>query len=405
MLEPVADAGRGAGLDVGVEHEAHGGVADRVRRDLEAGVGEALDRAASRSGSGQNGSQALAVRVGLLEPGRAAVDHAVGEELHDAAAPQPPAHVAQRQLRLHLLVGRLRRHPQRDPQAHRQLVRALEVAQQVVGRRLAVHHVRAGEAERVEPLQLGHVAGAQLRPAQLRRGAQDEVLRAHLAQLAGRRSVLVADDLGVVREVARAVDLRQLERARRGERGVQVGEPHERGGAVDRGGDLGDRRRGVVVQPPGEQPAAVDGARGQRREHLLLRSCSGSDRRRGPAPRPRTGAGGSRSSPGISACPPACRTSVRASQCARTSASPPTATIVPWRTATAVANGRAGSSVRIRAPTIARSAGIRAVATSVTPVASDADLATQRTRATRAEGGGHDSTSWWDGGSRRARLR
>ncbi len=51
--------------------------------------------------------------------------------------------------------------------------------------------------------------------------------------------------------------------------------------------------------------------------------------------------------------------SVRASQAARTSASSPTATIAPARIATAEANGRAGSSVRMRAPTIARSAAVR----------------------------------------------
>src|SRR4051812_10686478 len=51
--------------------------------------------------------------------------------------------------------------------------------------------------------------------------------------------------------------------------------------------------------------------------------------------------------------------SVRASHASRTSASDPTATIVPSRMATAVAAGRSGSSVRTRAPVTARSAAVR----------------------------------------------
>ena len=63
--------------------------------------------------------------------------------------------------------------------------------------------------------------------------------------------------------------------------------------------------------------------------------------------------------PGTSASPRPSIVSVRASQAARTVASSPTATIVPSRQATAVAHGRAGSSVRIRAPSTAASAELR----------------------------------------------
>ena len=133
VLEPVAHAVRRARADVGVEREAHGGVADRVRRELEAGAREARrSRRAIRSGSGQKDVEPLAVGVRRLEPGRAGVDHAVGEELRHAAAPQPPAGVAQRAAASSIcLVASVGRDPQRDAQAHRQLVRALEVAQQV----------------------------------------------------------------------------------------------------------------------------------------------------------------------------------------------------------------------------------------------------------------------------------
>ena len=265
----------------------------------------------------------------------------------------PPRHsrprsVAQRQLRLHLLVGRLRRHPQRDPQAHGQLVGALEVAQQVVRGRLAVHHVRAGEAERVEPLQLGDVAGAQLRPAQLRarRAGRGPARSSRAARPWGRRARRRPPRS--VGEGARPVDLRQLERPRRGERrcaGRRAARTRRRRrprrrcrGSMARRRSRGPRR----TASPG-----CDGARGERREHLLGGLAVAEIDARGPAPRPRTGAGGSRSARGSAPARRACRTSVRASQCARTSASSPTATIVPWRTATAVANGRAGSSVRI----------------------------------------------------------
>lgn len=65
--------------------------------------------------------------------------------------------------------------------------------------------------------------------------------------------------------------------------------------------------------------------------------------------------------PGTSPVPASWRMTVLASQHSRTAASSPTAIIVPSRYATAEAAGRAGSSVRMRAPMMAPSAKARAM--------------------------------------------
>ena len=166
----------------------------------------ARSRAASRSGSGQKDVDALAVRVGRLQPGRAGVDHAVGEELRDAAAPQLA--------RARRAAAAAPRSPRRWSRASchsgtrrrmRQLLGALEVAQQVVGRGLAVHHVRAGQPERVQPPQLAR-RGGRGSPASAAPGAarSTQVLRARLAQLAGRDAVARRRPRRAVREVDRA---------------------------------------------------------------------------------------------------------------------------------------------------------------------------------------------------------
>src|SRR5215212_10567065 len=73
--------------------------------------------------------------------------------------------------------------------------------------------------------------------------------------------------------------------------------------------------------------------------------------------------------PGTSAIPRPSTTSVPAPHSARTSASSPTAAIRPSRMATAEADGRPGSRVRMEAPRTARSAGgIRAAQPSRRPL-------------------------------------
>ena len=183
----------------------------------------------------------------------------------------------------------------------RQLAGLLEVAQQVVRGGLAVHHVRAGQPERVQPPQLRDVALAQLRPAQPRRGAQHEVLRGGLAQLA-RRHALDADHLRAVGERVRAGDVGELERARRRERGVQVREPHERGGAAHGGADL--RAPSAPRRSPAPRRTASRAAASPRRAPRALPPCCAGrrGRRRGPARRPRTGAGASPPGPGRACC-------------------------------------------------------------------------------------------------------
>ena len=307
--------------------------------------------AAIRSGSGQNG-----VSPSPCESG--ASSHAVPASITPSAKyfATPPRHSAPRSSRSASQAScsssrRVRLDPQRHAQAHGQLVRALEVAQQLERLRLAVHHVRAGQPERVQPPQLRDVPRAQLRPAQRRRGAQDQLLRARLVQLAGGDAV-DAHDLGPVGEVDRARDLRQLQRARRGQRAVQVAQPHEHRRAAGGRADLGGRGRGVVVQPPGEEPAAVRALAASAASTSSLRAELAELEPAGRARRPRTG--GCASPPGRGR---ARRRARRAPPCARRrSTSSPTETIMPPRTPTALANGRAGSSVRTRALTMASSA-------------------------------------------------
>ena len=183
----------------------------------------------------------------------------------------PASLVAQQQPRLELGVDHVRRQPLRHAQAHRQLAALLEITQEVVRGGFAVHHVRPGQPERVEPSQLLDVTLAQLRPAQPGRGAQHEVLRRGLAQFAGRDAV-GAHDRRAVRERVRAGDVGELQRARRRQRRMQVREPHEGGRAPHRRADRRRRRRRVVVQAPGEQPAALRCRLRERRQHVLLRA-------------------------------------------------------------------------------------------------------------------------------------
>ncbi len=222
--------------------------------------GEALDRAREPLRLGPERLHALAVRVRRLQPGGAAVDHAVGEELHDAAAPQPPAHVAQGELRLHLLVARLAASCHSGTRRRmRQLVRALEVAQQVVASP-ARRPSRARRSGRARSAAAARSTWRARSSGQRSRGAARRTRScapSRAARRSGRRRRRRPPS--AVREVARPVDLRELERARRGERRVQVGEPHERGGAVDRLGDLrrsSARRRSPAPRRTASRAAA-----------------------------------------------------------------------------------------------------------------------------------------------------
>jgi hypothetical protein len=76
VLDPVAHAGRGADGRVGVER---GAVAGGVGGALEAGAREQRDRAGVAVGVGPERQRPVALRVRLVEPAGAGVDHAVDE--------------------------------------------------------------------------------------------------------------------------------------------------------------------------------------------------------------------------------------------------------------------------------------------------------------------------------------
>ena len=92
----------------------------------------------------------LAARARLEQPGRPGVDHPVDEELRRAGAPPPAAAVAERELRLDLLVGDARLQEQRDDAAQRQVAAGLELVDPSNSAGVADHHVPAGEAEGVQ---------------------------------------------------------------------------------------------------------------------------------------------------------------------------------------------------------------------------------------------------------------
>jgi hypothetical protein len=79
VLDPVAQAGRGADGRVGVERGAHGAVAGGVGGALEAGAREQRDRAGVAVGVGPERQRPVALRVRRVEPAGAGVDHAVDE--------------------------------------------------------------------------------------------------------------------------------------------------------------------------------------------------------------------------------------------------------------------------------------------------------------------------------------
>ena len=108
----------------------------------------------------------------------------------------------------------------------------LELAQEVERLERPVHRVRPGEPDGGEPAQ---VVGAQLELLLVggdRHRLADEIHGGVLAQLAGGAAV-DADDLGVLGELARAVDAGELERAGRDQHGVEVHEGQRRRRAAD----------------------------------------------------------------------------------------------------------------------------------------------------------------------------
>ena len=81
-------------LTVCVERLTNAAVARRVRRALEAGAREGRDRPTIVLRVGPERQLSLAFRVGLVQPARSRIDHAVDEELRDARPPAAAAGVA-----------------------------------------------------------------------------------------------------------------------------------------------------------------------------------------------------------------------------------------------------------------------------------------------------------------------
>ena len=142
---------------------------------------------------------------------------------------------------------------------------ALELAQQVERLEVAVHRVRAGDADGGEAA----AAGPRRAGSARRRPTSGIAARTRSIAAASRSSPVGtppdADDLGVLGELARPVDAGELERPRRGECGVEVDERQQRRAAAgrlfdQRAADAGFGER-VVVEPESEHPL-VRGAAG-----------------------------------------------------------------------------------------------------------------------------------------------
>ena len=124
VLDAVHAAGHGARGPVGVERGPDGAVADGVGGAREAGAGEPGDDGRVALLGRPERHRAAAVRVGLVQPRRAGLDHAVDEELGGAAAPHPAALADQRQPGRDLVVGDVRLLVQRHDAARRSSSRA-----------------------------------------------------------------------------------------------------------------------------------------------------------------------------------------------------------------------------------------------------------------------------------------
>ena len=316
-----------------------------------------------------------ALAVGLLEPGGAGLDDAVDEELRHAATPALAPFVAQPRPALELVAraSPARRGAEHD--AHAELAARLELAQLVEASRA----IRPCAQTAVRPvavicLSISARRSRRCLVRRLRHDALDQPDGARLEQDT-RRATVAADDLRAALELARAVDARRGERCGRRQRRVEVEEREQGRCAADRVGDertvqLDAVERRVLERMPPHPLRPARNARARRPAQRAPRPPSRGPRgrRRRVSSAPISGCWCASTSPGTSASPRPSIVSVRASQAARTAASSPTATIIPSRSATAVAHGWAGSSVRIRAPNTARSAELRTTASLPAPL-------------------------------------
>ena len=134
-----------------VEHVAHAPVADRVGGDRHAATGQVPHRRGVVAGVGPERVPRLAVHVGPLQPGGAAVDRAVDVELDPVDAPPAPAVALARREVLQPGPVRAGLAGGVEAQPDRQLGRPLERGDQLRGVAVAVHHVRGGDPGRGHP--------------------------------------------------------------------------------------------------------------------------------------------------------------------------------------------------------------------------------------------------------------
>jgi hypothetical protein len=129
-----------------VEHVADAGVADRVGHDRHAAGGQDLYSGRVLRGLRPQAGGGFTVCVGLLQPGRPAVDRPIDHEL---GAVHPPAPAGRPLLQDHL-VQPVRavagHHERRAPPPHRQFAVRFEGAEQVFRVVLEVHRVCGGQA-------------------------------------------------------------------------------------------------------------------------------------------------------------------------------------------------------------------------------------------------------------------
>ena len=271
VLDPVpAMQRRRPRLTVCVERLTNAAVARRVRRALEAGAREGRDRPTIVLRVGPERQRPLALRVGLVQPARSRIDHAVDEELRDARPPTAAAGVAVREQLRPVVLLRLGDDRERNDEALDEIAVRFELAQEVVRRERPVHRVAAGQPCRGMLAQRRGVQRVALSVGELRQRTLDGRHSRPLAQLSCRRALL-ADDLRVLGEGPRAGHARKLERARRRHRGVQVHEGQERRRPLD----------DVLEQLPANAALTKDAVLEPKAEHPLVRRAAlplGGDR-------------------------------------------------------------------------------------------------------------------------------
>ena len=260
VLDPVGCPAGAAdpGGEVRIDDLPHRAVADGVRGDLEAGLGIAAHGAGVGGGVLPERRGPLPGRVGLVQPSRSRLHHAVGVELDDPAPPALSPAVAHPQV--------LGRAGGVEPglvvdgghNADRQTRPLLHGVQQVQGREAAVHDRAAGETGGPEPLQQFVAGGERLRAVQGGGREAHGLVRAEFAQLAGRDPLGVDHDEGGVVRLARPGDAAAPQPLAAGQRGVPVEHDEERGEAAHRVLDgvrgHGDLVEDVVVEIPSAHP-------------------------------------------------------------------------------------------------------------------------------------------------------